>query len=215
MTWQRARTDEKKNERKDVIYNAAFKLFKEKGYDGVSFNGIASEANFTKSNMYRYFSSKEEIFLNVFAYLFEGWADDCTKRFKRLKLNADVSTFANAWTKSLLSHQKFLDLTPLLFMSLENNSSFEELISFKRLSMKLLYTITLEISRIYPDVTNEEAFQFLTISYASMSSYWSATKQSDALIKIYDQEEFQVLKPNFEKNIQISAEIAIRGIKNK
>ncbi len=215
MTWQRARTDEKKNERKDVIYNAAFKLFKEKGYDGVSFNGIASEANFTKSNMYRYFSSKEEIFLNVFADLFELWVDDCTKRLRKLKLNTDVSTFTKAWTKSLLSHQKFLDLTPLLFMSLENNSSFEELISFKRLSMKLLYRITLEISRIYPDVTNEEAFQFLTISYASMSSYWSATKQSDALIKLYEQEEFQVLKPNFEKNIQVSTEIVMRGIINK
>jgi len=215
MTWQRARTDEKKNERKDAIYNAAFKLFKEKGYDGVSFNGIAAEANFTKSNMYRYFSSKEEIFLNVFAHLFELWVDDCTKRLKKLKLNTDVSTFAKAWTKSLLSHKKFLDLTPLLFMSLENNSSFEELTNFKRLSMNLLYMIASEISRIYPEVTNEEAFQFLTISFASMSSYWAATKQNDALIKIYQQEEFQVLKPNFENNIMVSAEIAIRGIKNK
>ena len=78
--------------------------------------------------------------------------------------------------------------------------------------MNLLYTIALEISRIYPNVTNEQAFQFLTISFASMSSYWAETKQSDALIKIYEQEEFKVLKPNFEKNIMVSAEITIRGI---
>ena len=214
MTLRRARTDEEKNERKDAIYNAAYKLFKEQGYDGVSLNGIASEAKFTKSNMYRYFSSKEEIFLNVFSHLFEHWVDDCTKRLKKLKRNTTSSSFAKTWTKSLISHQEFLDLTPLLFISLEKNSSFDELIRFKRFSMNLLYTIALEISRIYPNVTNEQAFQFLTISFASMSSYWAATKQSDALIKIYEQDEFKVLKPNFEKNIMVSAEITIRGILN-
>jgi len=62
MNWQRARTDEKKNERKEAIYQAALTLFKKNGYDKVSFNGIAAEAGFTKSNMYRYFSSKEDIF---------------------------------------------------------------------------------------------------------------------------------------------------------
>ncbi len=214
MTWKRARTDKKKNERKDAIYNAAYKLFKENGYDRVSFNGIASEARFTKSNMYRYFSSKEEIFLNVFANLFESWVDDCTKLLKKLKQNVDISTFTKTWTKSLISHQKFLDLTPFLFISLEKNSSFEELLIFKKLSMKLLYKISIEISRIYPDVTSEKAFQFLNLSFASMSNYWAATKQSDALIKIYEQEEFQVMKPNFERNIMVSAEIAIRGIRN-
>ncbi len=214
MNWQRARTAGKKNERKEAIYNAAFTLFKKNGYDKVSFNGIASEAGFTKSNMYRYFSSKEEIFLNVFANLFEGWVDYCIGLLNKLRQDVDVSTFAKAWTKSLISHQKFLDLIPFLFISLEKNSSFEELLIFKRLSMKLLYNLSIEIIKIYPDVTGEKAFQFLTLSFASISNYWAATKQSDALIKIYEREEFQVLKPNFEKNIRTSVEIAIRGIRN-
>jgi AcrR family transcriptional regulator len=42
MNWQRARTDDKKNERKEAIYQAALTLFKDKGYEGVSFNAIAS-----------------------------------------------------------------------------------------------------------------------------------------------------------------------------
>jgi len=36
MNWQRARTDEKKNERKEAIHKAAFTLFKKNGYDNVS-----------------------------------------------------------------------------------------------------------------------------------------------------------------------------------
>jgi AcrR family transcriptional regulator len=71
MNWQRATTDEKKVERKEAIYKAALLLYKKKSYESISFNAIAVEAGFTKSNMYRYFSSKEEIFLNIFAQLFQ------------------------------------------------------------------------------------------------------------------------------------------------
>ncbi|WP_033078907.1 TetR/AcrR family transcriptional regulator [Thalassotalea sp. ND16A] len=46
MNWQRARTDEKKNERKEAIFKAAFALFKKRGYDNVSFNSIAAEAGY-------------------------------------------------------------------------------------------------------------------------------------------------------------------------
>jgi len=213
MNWQRARTDEKKNERKEAIYQAAFTLFQKNGYDKVSFNGIATEAGFTKSNMYRYFSSKEEIFLNVFAELFEAWFEDCNKQLQALEQNAQVKYFANTWVNSLLSHPEFLDLTPILFTALEKNSSFEQLLEFKKLAMILLYRISIEISRIYPDIQGEQAFQFLTLSYAAMANFWAANSQSEALKKIYQLEEFAALTPNFKKDLTTSIEIIIRGLK--
>ncbi len=213
MNWQRARTDEKKNERKAAIYKAAFTLFKKNGYDKVSFNGIAAEAGFTKSNMYRYFSSKEEIFLNVFAELFEAWFEDCNKQLQALEQNEQVQNFACCWVNSLLSHPQFLDLTPILFTALEKNSSFEQLLEFKRLAMNLLYRISIEISRIYPDIQGEQAFQFLTLSYAAMANFWAANSQSEALQQIYQLEEFAALTPNFRKDLTSSIEIIIRGLR--
>jgi len=213
MNWQRARTDEKKNERKEAIYQAAFTLFKNNGYDKVSFNGIALEAGFTKSNMYRYFSSKDDIFLNVFADLFEQWVEDFSQQLKMLDQEVSAKYFADAWLKTLLSHPKLLDLMPILFTSLERNSSFEQLLKFKRLSMNLLYRLTLDITNIYPDIEGENAFKLLTLSYAATSNYWAATMQSDALKKIYQLDEFQVLRPDFEKDLTTSIEIIIQGLK--
>ncbi|NQZ27166.1 MAG: TetR/AcrR family transcriptional regulator [Colwellia sp.] len=213
MNWQRARTDEKRNERKGAIYKAAFTLFKKSGYDKVSFNGIAVEAGFTKSNMYRYFSSKEEIFLNVFADLFESWVNEYSKQLQTLEQDVQVETFAYAWFNSMLSHPRLLDLMPILFVSLERNSSFEQLLKFKRLAMNLLYSTTLDISRIYPEIAGEKAFKFLTLSYAATANYWAATMQSDALKKIYQLDEFQALKPDFEKDLTTSIEIIIRGLR--
>jgi len=213
MNWKRARTHEKKNERKDAIYEAAFTLFKKSGYDKVSFNGIASEAGFTKSNMYRYFSSKEEIFLNVFGNLFEDWFEDCTGRLKTLEQHATIESFAKAWVDSLMAHPRFLDLTPLLFVSLEKNSSFDQLLEFKRMSKDLLFRMTVEIGRVYPDIHAEKAFRFLTLSYAAMANYWAANSQSEPLIKIYQLEEFRELKPNFEGDLLISIEVILKGLK--
>ncbi len=39
--------------------------------------------------MYRYFSSKEEIFLNVFVDLFGDWFEGCCKRLQKLKQEED------------------------------------------------------------------------------------------------------------------------------
>ena len=213
MNWQRARTDENKNERKNAIYKAALSLFKAKGYENVSFNSIASEANFTKSNMYRYFSSKEDIFLNIFMNLFEDWHEDCTQRLQKLKMNIEVGFFAESWVASYMPHPQFLDLTPILFTSLENNSSYEQLLEFKQLSMNLLYQLTLEISRIYPTIQGEKAFQFLTLSFAATANYWAAeSQQNEALNRIYQLEQFKELTPNFKSNLTASVEIIIRGI---
>lgn len=213
MNWQRARTDDKKTERKDAIYQAAYTLFKQKGYDAVSFNGIASQAGFTKSNMYRYFSSKEEIFLNVFGDLFENWFDDCLAQLKAFDTEVDCLKFAETWVNTLLEHQEFLDLTPLMFIALEANSSYEELIEFKRRSKGLLYQLALEIGRVYPALQGVNAFQFLTLSYAATANYWAGSKQNDALRKVYELEEFQDLRPDFINNLTNSIVIIIKGIK--
>ena len=212
MNWQRARTSEKKNERKEAICKAAVTLFKKHGYEGVSFNGIASEAGFTKSNMYRYFSSREEIFLNIFSGLFEKWVEDYLRRLEKLEQGEDVNLFANAWVNSFTSNLQFLELTPFLFVSLERNSSYEQLFMFKTLAKKLLYEVSLEVGRIFPDLRGEKAFIFLNLSYAATSSYWAASCQNDALRKIYQQDEFKELKPDFENDLITAIKVIILGI---
>ena len=214
MNWKRARTDDKKNERKDTIYKAALTLFNMKGFEQVSFNAIASEAGFTKSNMYRYFTSKEEIFLNIFKELFKDWQADCSQRLAKLKQDAELKDFADCWVLSYLAHRQFLDLTPILFTSLESNSSFDQLVEFKQVSMELLFQLAGEISRIYPDIQGEKAFSFLTLSFAATANYWAAeSKQNDALIKVYQLAQFKDLKPNFAKSLSTSIEIIIRGLR--
>ncbi len=213
MNWQRARTNEMKSERKDAICSAAFNLFKQNGYENVSFNGIAAEAGFTKSNMYRYFSSREEIFLNIFSSQFEVWSDDYCNQLKKLNQDVAVERFAKVWVNSFKSRPQFLDLIPILFISLERNSSFEQLVKFKRLAKDRLYLIAIEISRIYPEFDIENSFRLLNLGYAATSNFWAASTENDILKKVYRSKEFKPLKTDFKNDLTAAVEVAVYGLK--
>lgn len=212
MAWQRARTDEKKRERRDAIYAAAFTLLKRHGYESVSFNSIATQAGFTKSNLYRYYSSREEIFLSIFSDLFEAWVEDCLHRLRTLEEGEQISRFAKTWVNSMKTHTQFLDLTPLLFISLEKNSSFEQLCSFKRVAKDRLYGIAIEIQRIYPSLTIPDAFRYLNLSYAASTNFWAGSTENQVLDRVYQMEEFREMKMDFENDLAAAIEIILRGL---
>ena len=56
--------------RKEQILESALNVFKSTGLDGTTMDEIAKEADFGKATLYYYFSSKEEIFIEL---LDRGW----------------------------------------------------------------------------------------------------------------------------------------------
>ena len=61
--FQRARQPNQIAERKEAVLRAALKLFQKHGLENVSLNDIAQEIGCAKSNLYRYFESREHIYL--------------------------------------------------------------------------------------------------------------------------------------------------------
>ena len=73
MSWQRARTPEQIEQRRCAILTAAAELFESEGLDNVSLNGIARHAGVSKANIYRYFETREAIYLHLVREQFEAW----------------------------------------------------------------------------------------------------------------------------------------------
>lgn len=212
MDWQRATTETQKESRKNDIYEATLSLFNKHGYENVSFNSIAKESNFTKSNMYRYFDSKEDIFLNIFGDMFETWQMHYVSELMKLSNEVSFVDFATTWVNSFLKFPHFLDLTPLLFLTLEKNSSYDQLLIFKRKSRDLLVQISIEVIRIYPSLNQYRAFQLLDSSYAMTSSFWASNFQNESIKKIYKQDDFKFMKPDFTEKLIASLEIFLKGL---
>ena len=61
----RTRIQQERQARMELILNSAERLFVEKGYVDTSINDIAELADFSRTSIYQYFSSKEEIYVNI------------------------------------------------------------------------------------------------------------------------------------------------------
>ena len=66
------RKQEERKVRKEAIIKGALKVFNNSGIDKTTMDEIAKESGFWKATLYYYFSSKEEVFIEIMNY---GWID--------------------------------------------------------------------------------------------------------------------------------------------
>lgn len=83
---RRSRIAQERLARMELILDSAEKLFVKKGYAATSINDIAAEADFSRTSIYQYFSSKEEIYLHIL----ERYTEPLTERLQ--KATADAPT---------------------------------------------------------------------------------------------------------------------------
>ena len=65
MTKQANQHRQQKTDKREEVLTVASECFLANGYDGTSINVMAREAGISKESIYRYFGSKEELFLAV------------------------------------------------------------------------------------------------------------------------------------------------------
>ncbi|WHH58737.1 TetR/AcrR family transcriptional regulator [Petroclostridium sp. X23] len=115
-----------KEEIRFSILNAAKELFLEKGFEMASMNMIAKKAGISKSNLYNYFPSKEDIFyvLTEYAYdkiesvledLFNHGSDD----------NFDVERFVALASEKLISLLTKYKKEMMLIVDCSQGTKFE------------------------------------------------------------------------------------------
>ena len=90
LEWKRARSPEQKRQRRAQILAAAAELYGQHGFEGVSLNSIARNAGLAKSNLYRYFSGREEIFLGLVADDYAEYVDALGDRLGALAGTGDT-----------------------------------------------------------------------------------------------------------------------------
>ncbi|EPG74948.1 transcriptional regulator, TetR family [Leptospira fainei serovar Hurstbridge str. BUT 6] len=213
MTWQRARSPERIDERKTAILDAAKELFSLRPYEEISLNGIAAHAKFTKSSVYIYYSSREEIFLAVFSDLVAKWSEDLCEVYRGLKKGIRVESFAETFAKATAKHKNFLDLSPYVYLSLEKNSAEEQVLKFKTLLLQIYSRQTAELERIFPSLTFEDVRTFLYLSHTVMANLWASAKPNKTVSKIHSKVEFRALTPDFESQLKVAVIVIMTGIR--
>lgn len=197
MGWERARTQEQKEQRIAEIIDATARLYETHPFEKISLVAIAKAANFTRSNLYKYFNSKEEIFFEFLKQDVIHWREDLVTTFKK-KRRYTIPEFAAVWVKVQTQHARMQDLISILYDFLEKNTTIERMIDFKRLT-RSEYTIVSELLRdLFPRLSQENAIKFLNMQFAASIGLYTMTNLSSVQEEVLTYPEFRNLKVDFE-----------------
>lgn len=188
MDFKRARTLEQKDQRINQILQVTEELFEEYNYTDITLKMVADKLDYTRGNLYKYFSIKEEIFLLIFKNNLNLWIEDVLKSFDN-KDNFTSYEFADLWSKTIDKYHTMLKLHNLLSAIIEENVSFEKLIEFKSAILNDFYRLMPVIKIQLPFLNDDEIKDFLFFQLMHASALYinliSRINQLDAL-KICD-----------------------------
>lgn len=128
--YQRARSPEQKAERMDAIMDATEALFRELPYHEINLGLIAKELGWSRSNLYKYAATQEEIFLALHNRANRAFLEDVAASLADAPMGN--AAFAQGWAETAGRHPDFLRYQDILIPIIESNASLERLAEFKR-----------------------------------------------------------------------------------
>lgn len=117
--------------RREEIMDACESLYRTMNFKDITLKEIGKVTSFTRTSIYNYFHSREEIFLALFEREYREWTKDLN-RIASEPVVSDPDTLASKLADTLSRRELMLRLLSANLYDLEDNSRIEKLIEFKQ-----------------------------------------------------------------------------------
>lgn len=211
VTWTRARKPEQKAIRRNAILKAARALFAELEYEEISLNAIAREAEISKPNIYRYFATREEIFLAIFEVEQNRFIDALFTRLRNTRVQNPAERISRAWVDAALKHETFLNLLPQLSTSMEKNASVEQLVQFKKQSHEGFTRVVELLMETDPRLSAEQWAHIIQCGIAMMAGLWPFANPAENVVQAFEHPEVKYAPWKFKSTMKQGLSALIRG----
>lgn len=169
--------------RKTEIMDACRQLYENMTFKEVNLKEIGKITTFTRTSIYNYFESKEEIFLGIFEDEYIKWTSDLKKIIDEGVLNRDK--LAKKLSESLGKRKLMLKLLSVNLYDMEENSRMECLVSFKKAYGRSREVLEELIKKNYPGIKKKELdefiFSFLPFLHGVHPYAFATEKQLEAM----------------------------------
>ena len=118
------------NARKEEIIAACRKLYENRSFKEITLKEIGQQTSFTRTSIYNYFETKEEIFLALLQREYELFVDDLNHLCEE-KNSLSGNELASELAYALERRMMMLKLLSMNLYDMEANSRMERLIEFK------------------------------------------------------------------------------------
>lgn len=179
-------SEELTNARKEEIVNACASLYETMGFKDITIRDIGEKTSFTRTSIYNYFQTKEEIFLALLQREHEAWIADLEAIIHQNESLTAVE-FAHELAVTLERRGTMLKLMSMNLYDMEGNSRLENLVSFKTVYAKAMRAITCCLEKFFPHMSVNDMQEFLYAFFPFLFGiypYTTATEKQKQAMEI-------------------------------
>ena len=170
--------------RKEEILEACAALYETRGFKETTLKEIGAATTLTRTGIYLYFQTKEEIFLALLAKEYDGWVAEMQAVMAEKPAMPRMEV-ADMLARTLTDHPRLLRLLSMNLYEMEANSRPERLTAFKHSFGASLDTVDRLIRQYLPEADEAWRRRFLYAFFPfiyGIYPYTSVTeKQAEAM----------------------------------
>ena len=172
--------------RREEIINACEELYKKENFKDITLKQIGEKTTFSRTSIYNYFQTKEEIFLALFQREYEKWIEDLNKIYEKNE-RLMIEELVNKLAHTIEKRPTLLKLLAMNLYDMEDNSKMEALVEFKQAYGNSIKAVKRCLDKFVTNMNEEEKTNFILSFFPFMYGIYPyavvTAKQKEAMKK--------------------------------
>jgi AcrR family transcriptional regulator len=217
-SFQRAHSEEQRAVRRRAILDTAAAMLAQTPVGQVSLNELSRRVGLAKSNVLRYFGSREDILLHLLAEATAEWLEALTRELRPWQ-NPDTpaperaTRAASALVDSLAARPVLCDLIANQAAVLEHNVSPAIAARFKRTALADAETLADLLLEYIPELGTTGAWEVAGTTILLAGAVWTHSRPSQAMLAAYDADpELAAMRLDFAARLRGTLRTLLIGV---
>lgn len=208
--FQRARRPEQREARRQAILDAAAAMLAESPVTDISLRELSRRVGLAKSNVLRYFETREEVFLELLDRVAREWLAELIECFSSPPKDSDA--VAEVLADSLVGRPLLCELISVTASVLERNISTDVARRFKLATADIAISLAELIRRQLPELTEEGAAHFVAAMLMIVAGMWPFAHPTAAVRTAIDELGTQVQHIEFPQLLRETLATHLAGL---
>lgn len=216
MDFQRARSEEQRDVRRQAILSTTAGMLTEMPVAQVSLNDLSRRVGLAKSNVLRYFDSREAILLELLDAETHEWVADVDEQVvgaDSMPLAKRIDLVTGATASTLAARPVLCDLMHAQSGVLERNVSVEAVLRHKYATQQMAVEFVRILTTVVPELGTDDAEEVVVTLLLVAAAAWPYAQPGEALAAAYAQDPtVGAMHRDFTTLVQRTLTLTIRGL---
>jgi AcrR family transcriptional regulator len=217
-SFKRARSEEQRAQRRQAILDTAAAMLAETPVAQVSLNELSRRVCLAKSNVLRYFESREAVLLELLDAATNAWLTELRGALRESVASIEgvesrTDQVAATIASTLAARPVLCDLVSAQAAVLEHNVSPTVAAQYKRAAIASAGRLRDLVLDHIPELGADDAFRFTAGAIMVTGAVWAHARPSAAMLTVYESNpELAALRIDFADTLRQVLEVLLSGL---